>query len=388
MKNKAIIAGAGIAGPLLAIQLQRNGYAVELFEARDDDPDEGAFLGLTPNGLNVLKNFIPLDALKSNFTLGSMYFFNSKGKEIGALPTDYQKEAYGAETVQVKRSHLYRLIQNKARAEGIAIYFGKKVTQVIEAGAYVQVSFEDGTSARADMLFGCDGAFSAVRRSAFPEAPGPVFTKNIGTGGFAFLPELKNPTKGIYMTFGERGFFAYAVSNTGEVWWFNNYYREKEPTPEEIKTVLRDEISAYLLDLHKNDDPRFSRIIQASHQLAMYPTYDIPKLKQWYTSRICLLGDAAHATSPHIGQGASLAMEDTVCLVNCLVQSNSVTEAFGQFQLKRKARVEKIVQGARKIGNAKSKPSPVAVWFRNRFLRFFLQSEIRKLDWIYGYRAE
>jgi 2-polyprenyl-6-methoxyphenol hydroxylase-like FAD-dependent oxidoreductase len=387
MDKKAIITGAGIAGSLVAIQLKRIGYEVALFEAREKDSKEGVFLGLTPNGLHVLKSFIAIEALKSEFTNGSMYFFNSKGKEIASLPTGYQKEKYGSETIQVKRAHLYKLIQDAVKKEGMAIYYGKKVVEVVETKENVEVSFEDGTSATGDILLGCDGAFSAVRKSAFPKAPKPVYTKNISTGGFACMAELQTPTKGINMTFGERGFFAYAVANNGEVWWFNNYHREKEPTKEEIKTSLRDEIKMYLLDLHKNDDPLFASIIEASHQLVVYPVYDIPKLEKWHTDRICLLGDAAHATSPHVGQGASLAMEDTVCLAKALLENTSAKEAFAEFQSKRKERVEKIIKGARKIGDAKSKPNPVAVWFRDRLLKFFLQTEIKKLEWIYGYRA-
>jgi len=97
-------------------------------------------------------------------------------------------------------------------------------------------------------------------------------------------------------------------------------------------------------------------------------------------------GDAAHATSPHIGQGASLALEDTVVLSNCLQKFNSPEIAFKCFQQQRQKRVEKIVKQSRKIGNSKSKPNRVAVWLRDHVMSFFIKGVIKKTDWIYGYK--
>ncbi len=383
-----LIVGAGIAGPLLAMQLKDAGYRVVLYEARlDANPREGVFMGLTPNGLNVLKQFVPIQALETDYTKGAMSFFNSSGKKIGELPTDYQLDKYGAETIQIKRWHLNKLVQAATAERGIETTYGKKCARVVEDHRQATVYFDDGTNAEGDIVVGCDGAFSAVRKAMFPTHAKPAYTRLISTGGFARLPEIGTPSEGINMTFGERGFFAYAVSNNGEVWWFNNYFRDKEPAKEEGRAQLEQEIRTFLLDLHKNDDPLFSRIIKESHEIAAYPVYDIPKLKSWHTSRVCLIGDAAHATSPHVGQGASLAMEDTVCLVRCLRSYPDAQAAFRQFQQLRQARVEKIVKQARKVGEAKSKPGAVATWFRDRMLKFFLKAQIRQVDYIYGYKA-
>jgi 2-polyprenyl-6-methoxyphenol hydroxylase-like FAD-dependent oxidoreductase len=386
MKNKkVIIIGAGIAGPLLAIQLKLIGLEVAIFEARAENTNEGIFLGLTPNGLNILKQFIDIETLKKDFTLGSMFFFNNKGQEIASLSTDYQKEKFGAETMQLKRSNLYKQIQKAAREKGIEVHYNKKLVGVTETENNVKVTFDDGTEIVADFLFGCDGTFSAVRKIIFPNENNPRYTKVISTGGYTKLAKLNTASKGINMTFGERGFFAYAVSDQNEVWWFNNYHREAEPTKAELKLGVAEEIKNYLLELHKNDDPLFSEIIQSSKQIIAYPVYDIPKLNKWHTARICLLGDASHATSPHIGQGASLAMEDAVCLANCFIDNEDAEIAFEKFQSQRRERVEKIIKQARKVGNNKSKPNLITVWFRDKMLKYFIKGEIKKTDWIYGF---
>lgn len=388
MNRKIIIIGAGIAGPVLAMLLKSIGDHVEIFESRqEDNKSEGAFLGITPNGLNVLKMFLPLQDLKEEHTAGSMRFYNSRGVQIAELNTGYQKEKYGCETLQIRRSFLNQLITNTASTKGIKIRYGKKCVAVEEKEGYVCAKFEDGDVEYGDMLIGCDGAFSTVRKIIFPENAKPVYTKQISTGGYARLPHVSDPLPNINMTFGERAFFAYSVSNRGEVWWFNNYYREKEPLKHEVQWVLINEIKEQLLQIHKNDDPLFAEIIKASYEVIAYPVYDIPRLKSWYKGRVCLLGDAAHAISPHVGQGASLALEDAVVLYNCLKRFNSPENAFGQYQVQRQERVERIIKQARKVGNAKSKPNPVALWFRDRLMRFFIPAMIKQTDWIYGYKV-
>ncbi len=386
MNKKAIIIGAGVAGPILALQLKKIGFDSEIFESRsEDNTKEGAFLGLTPNGLNVLKEFVDLRLLKEDYTPGSMKFFNSKGKQIAELGTAYQNEQYGVETIQIKRSNLNKYARIAAKAAGIKISYDKKFIKYHETNEQVTAYFADGTSAAADIMIGCDGMFSEVRSQLFPDVSAIQYTKLISTGGYAKIPELSKPLDSIRMTFGERGFFAYSVSDQGEVWWFNNYFREQQPKPYEIENTLKIEIQDHLVNVHKNDDPLFSKIIRNSHEIIAYPVYDLPKLSHWYKGRVCLIGDAAHGISPHIGQGASLALEDTVVIAELLKLHQDYGTAFQIFQSERQSRVEKVIKSARKVGDTKTKTNPIATWFRDRFIGVFIGKQIRQLDWIYGW---
>ncbi|NMN38097.1 FAD-dependent oxidoreductase [Pedobacter sp. SG918] len=386
MNKKAIIIGAGVAGPILALQLKKIGFESEIFESRSEhNTKEGAFLGLTPNGLNVLKEFIDLEALKEDYTPGSMKFFNSKGKQIAELGTAYQKQQYGVETIQLKRANLNKYARKAAIDAGITIKYNKKFVSYDETDGQVTARFVDGTTATGDIMIGCDGMFSEVRNQLFPEASVVEYTKLISTGGYAKIPELSKPLDSIRMTFGERGFFAYSVSDKGEVWWFNNYFRAAQPKPQEIEKTLKTEIQDHLIEVHKNDDPLFSKIIKNSHEIIAYPIYDVPKLSHWYKGRICLIGDAAHGISPHIGQGASLALEDTGVIADLLTSYNDYETAFQMFQSERQPRVEKVIKSARKVGDTKTKTNPIAAWFRDRLIGFFIGKQIQQLDWIYGW---
>lgn len=386
MNKKVLIIGAGVAGPILALQLKKIGFDVEIFEARsEDNAKEGAFLGLTPNGLNVLKEFIDLKLLKEDYTPGTMRFFNSKGKQIAKLDTAYQKQQYGVETIQIKRANLNKYVCLAAKAAGIKIWYDKKFVRYHEANEQVTAYFADGTMVAGYIMLACDGMFSEVRNQLFSNASVIRYTKVISTGGYANIPELSEPLDSIRMNFGERGFFAYSVSDKGEVWWFNNYFREQEPKPKEVEKTLNTEVQDYLAKIHQNDDPLFSKIIKNSHQIIAYPIYDVPKLLHWYKGRVCLIGDAAHGISPHIGQGASLALEDTIVIAELLKLNIGYTQAFQLFQTDRQPRVERVIRSARKVGNTKTKTNSITAWFRDRLIGFFIKKQIKQLDWIYGW---
>ncbi len=387
MTKKAIIIGAGVAGPIMALQLQKIGYDSEIYESRSaENIHEGAFLGITPNGLNVLKEFINTDSLKSDFTPGSIRFYNHSGNQIAELLTAYQKDLYGCETLQIKRSNFNIAVREAAVNKGIRIHYSKKFKKLTETGDKVTATFEDNSKAEGDLLIACDGMFSSVRSFLFPDTSFLHYTKLISTGGFAHVPGLSTPSTAIRMCFGERGFFAYSVSDRGEVWWFNNYYREVEPGRSETELSLKEEIKHKLLEIHKNDDPLFSEIIKHTDDIIAYPVYDLPKLPNWYKGRVCLIGDAAHGISPHVGQGASLALEDTLVLSHYLEKEKNFSAAFQNFQDERKPRVEKVIKTAQKVGNTKSKTNPIAAWFRDRLIGFFIKQQIKQLDWLYGWK--
>jgi 2-polyprenyl-6-methoxyphenol hydroxylase-like FAD-dependent oxidoreductase len=385
---KAIIIGAGIAGPAMALQLKKAGIESILFEARqEEEMRQGVFMGITPNGLHVLSQMIDTSKLTEDYTPGKMVFYNAKNKSIGELDTKHQIEKYGAQTIQIKRAKISELLRKEAEKQGIAMQYGYRLSNIEEKENSVTAYFVNGRKYEADFMIGCDGTHSVCRKILFPDAPKPLYTKQLSTGAIAKIQGVPIEFGQIKMIFGNQAFFAYALSNTGEVWWFNNYYREKEPDKHETESTLQKEIKAHLVNIHQDDPEPITKIIAATENIFVYPVYDIPTLPKWHTKRVCLIGDAAHATAPHIGQGASLALEDTVVLARQINKHHSLPEAFSTFQAERQPRVEKLIKQARKIGDNKTKPNPVATFFRDLFLRHFIKFEIKKTDWVYSYKA-
>ncbi len=385
--RKAILIGAGIAGPAMALQLRRIGIQPVVYESRPRlDENEGVFLGLTPNGQNALRPLVDPAGLREEYTPGKMEFYNARGRKIGEIDTAGQRERYGAETLQVKRGKLNGLLWQTALSQQIPICTGKRLSGLRQTGNGVTVTFADGTGDEADLLIGCDGVHSATRKLLFPRAPLPRYTGLLSTGAFARLPGMESLFGSIRMVFGEKAFFAYAVSNRGEVWWFNNYRRAQEPLPGEVERELTGEIKRHLLELHRNDPDPIGAIIGATDAIAAYPIYELPLLQKWHQGSACLIGDAAHATSPHIGQGAALALEDTVVLAKCLRDIAQPEKAFAVFGAQRRDRVQRIVQQARKVGDNKTAPGRIGQLFRDLLLPFFVRREAKKTEWVYAYR--
>lgn len=388
---KAIIIGCGIAGPAMALALKKIGIQSVIYEAKPDTDDEkGAFLGISPNGLNVLKQYVVLDEVLTEYTPGKIRFFNSRNKAIGVIDNADQISRYGSQTVQIKRSLLNSSLRKAAQRADIRVEFGKYLVSVVqnEENGIVTAHFADGSTAEGDLLIGCDGIHSVVRQKLFPNAPKPEYTGLLSTAGTSNLANFSLPTDAIHMTFGERGFFAYAVSNHGKIWWFNNIAQTTEPSRQALNRSEKADLTERLLALHQNDPEPIAATIRATHSIEIYPIYDIPFLPEWHQGRICLIGDAAHATAPHIGQGASLALEDTLVLAQCIRDFADLSTAFTHFQFLRQARVQAIIQQARKVGDSKTVPNRFQQFFRDLLLPLFVRLEARKMEWVYGYQVD
>ncbi len=375
----------------MALALQKIGIQSAIYEAREEPGDaEGAFLGISPNGLNVLKQYLALDEILTDYTPGKIRFFNARNKSIGVIDNAGQLSRYGSQTVQFKRGLLNGALRRAARQAGIPIEFGKRLVAVGQRREYgaVSASFADGSVEEGDLLIGCDGIHSAVRREVFPQAAQPEYTGLLSTGGFTRLDDFTLSADAIRMTFGQRGFFAYAVSTRGEIWWFNNIAQPTAPLRHELDEFELAGLKKRLTALHRNDPEPIVPIIENAHSIEIYPIYDIPSLDQWHQGRVCLIGDAAHATAPHIGQGASLALEDTLVLAQCIRDCADLPTAFSRFQSLRQARVQAIIRQARKVGDSKTVPNRFQQFFRDLLLPVFVKLEARKMDWVYGYRVD
>jgi FAD-dependent urate hydroxylase len=182
------------------------------------------------------------------------------------------------------------------------------------------------------------------------------------------------------MVFGKRAFFGYTVAASGETWWFANLPRELGDVPPDWKPLL---VEAF------KDDANFSAelISRSSVDLAL-PIYDLPPLATWHKGRVVLTGDAAHATSPSSGQGASQAIEDAIVLARCLRDAADHGEAFERFESERRERVEKVVAYSRTISNSKA-AGPVGRVFRDLMMPFFLKKVAgqESLSWMYRHHV-
>ncbi|MGW5646057.1 FAD-dependent oxidoreductase [Saccharopolyspora sp. NPDC003752] len=387
-KVKALIIGGGVAGPVTAMALQKSGIDATVYEAYDRGADGvGAFLTLAVNGIAALGT-LDLHAIvrDKGFATTKMSIGMGGGRpmaEFGfgaALPD-------GTGTQTITRAALYGSLRDEAVRRGIPIEYGKRLVAATPERDGVTATFADGSTAHADLLIGADGLRSTVRTIIDPNAPAPRYVPLLNTGGYAKGLRLDAGPGEMHMVFGRGCFYCYLVHPNGDVWWFANPRQPKELSREELAAVSEDQWRAELLDLFAEDDGPARDLVTASDELfAGWNTYDFPKVPTWHRDRMIIIGDAAHATSPASGQGASMAIEDAVTLAKCLRDADGVAAAFAAYESLRRARVERVVAQGKRNGDGKTL-GPVMRHVLPLIFKLHKPNP-ESMDWMYGHRID
>lgn len=348
MTRRALIIGGGIAGPVVAMALQRVGIGSVVAEARSAlSETEGAFLGVAPNGMNALKQLgITLEGEPCH----AFEFRNSRDEIIGDIDRRRDVHDFSSALTMIRRSDLHVALTREAQRRGIEIHYGTELKALEETRA----TFKNGQRLEGDVVIGCDGARSKTRQLIFPDAPPPERSGLIDFGGFAPLGDAPLEVGVNVMLFGKRAFFGAFRTSRDEVWWFHNGPPGSD-----------------LLSLHRDDVPWVRKLIESTPNiLGPWPLQEVKRLRKWSAGKVCLLGDAAHAMSPSAGQGASLAFEDALVIARCLVERPET--AFADFERERRPRTDAIAKEAARQSSNKA-PSALGAWFRDRMLKTFLR---------------
>ena len=389
-KKKAIIIGCGVAGPALAIMLKRIGIESEIYEAVDSLSDFGV-LSLTSNAIRMLKILEIYDKVKTKDTEGA-FFYKQDGKLFITFDVrDELKKYNNEEGFIMQRSQLLDALYEKAISENILIHFGKKLVDIKESNELVTAIFDDGTNTKGSFLIGCDGPFSKTRSIVLPDSPSPKYTGTIWIGanvGDSIKYDLQ--PNAFHMTFGKKAYFGSAIFlDRKAIWWTNYPYTEKQ-LKEEFHSISKEQWTDKLLEIHNDDHKLISDLIKSSDdKYVKIPLYDIPHLPVWHTNSVCLVGDAAHATSPYAGQGAAMALEDAIVLAKCIRDIPSLSKAFTTFEELRKDRVEQIVKMSLQYGELMKASNSIKRMFRDKMLSSMLnKSVVKKLDWLFSYKVD
>ena len=188
-------------------------------------------------------------------------------------------------------------------------------------------------------------------------------------------------------TFGQSGFFGYGFCSPdpadGVMWWSTQPSHGIDAAT--FRAMSQDEIKQHLKNFHAGWHDPIPQILDAAENIVVTDTLDVATLPTWSRGRALLIGDAAHATSPHAGQGASLALEDAMRLGRLMQQGQELGQTFQSFEAERRPRAEKIVALARRNGNSKREFSPTGAWIRDRMLKLLLPVTAKGMNWMYAY---
>ncbi|MEV8439693.1 FAD-dependent monooxygenase [Actinosynnema sp. NPDC051121] len=382
---RAIVIGGGIGGPVAAMALRKAGIEASIHERYDRTADgSGGALSIAPNGLQALEVVGLADAVREVGTpMTAMELQSWTGRTLGR---------FGSEPPQllVWRYDLYRVLREEAARRGIAVEHGKDLVSAVDHSTHVTARFADGSEEDADLLVGADGIRSTVRRLIDPDAPGPRYAGLLGFG--ARLARTGEPSTGgaMRLVSGKRAFFGYQVHDDGAGGWFANLPRKTPLTTAEARATSPERWLAVLREAFAPDRTPAVRMIDATDPAGLVVTgalEDVPSVPKWSRGRMVLVGDAAHATSPSSGQGASLAFESAVQLARCL-RDLPHEQAFRSYEAMRRDRVERIIAQAARTNRDKA-AGPVGRLLRDTLMPLaFKFVDPAKFTWQFDHRIE
>jgi 2-polyprenyl-6-methoxyphenol hydroxylase-like FAD-dependent oxidoreductase len=367
----AIIVGAGIGGLTAAIGLRRAGLEVKVFEKRTDPRmiESGGGMVVQPNAIRALQELEVGDQVAAaGSALEHFEWRTPEGKRLASWPVGAVGREVGAPMVGIRRMRLQGVLA-AAVEEGV-LALGAEVTGISQDREGVTVQLASGAEERADLLIGADGINSTVRSLSLHPWTKPRYAgyalwfgitelDSAATDSATFR-ELDGPgARFIFFPVGGREIYWSAIANASEG-------ATVEAGGEEIegdKEILLDRYSGWA-------EPT-EALIAATDLSAIYrrEIADRDPIKNWGEGRITLLGDAAHAMTINLGQGACQAIEDGVVLAKALAAQDDTVAALRAYEAKRIPRTAPIVRRSRMIGEMGQWKNPLACLIRNQIQR-------------------
>ena len=343
--DKVLIVGAGLGGLSLALSLRRIGMTVDVVEIEPELHAVGA--GITLNGAS-LRAFASLGLLDEIKRQGHCHdarrVFDGKGKLLFSSPAVRLLGPDVPNGGGILRPVLHRIVHDAAVAAGASIRFGISVASMHESDEGVDVQFTDGATDRYSLLVGADGISSTIRNFIFPDAPKPRYT-----GQGCWRAVLRRPPEmDTGCTFMGRDHKAGLNPISGEEMYLyllqhvpDNRWMPPEKWPALLAAEL-EEFGGMIAEIRENLGP--------SSRINYRPLEKLLLAPPWHRGRIVLIGDAVHATTPHVGYGAGLAVEDAIVIAELLREPASLDEALNQFVKRRYERCRIVVEGSVRLG--------------------------------------
>ena len=321
MTPRVLIVGAGIAGLALAQALRRRDIAAEVVERMPMWETSGAGLYLPGNSVRALDEL----GIWGKLAVGAnpivrQRFLDHRGRLLADIDVRSYWDGVAA-CVAIRRAALHEALR---AGNEVPIRLGLSVTGLDDDGQSKRVRFSDGSTGTYDLVVGADGVHSTVRSLALGGRP----ARAVGQASWRFVadgfPEIADWTvmlgRGrVFLTvpLGEGSVYCYAdvdsseAADAGRAEWRGLFVDLADPVPR----LLRYADNAYFAPIEEVAPPA------------------------WTAGRVVLIGDAAHASSPNMAQGAAMALEDALVLADLLATSQDIDEALTEYRQRRTARV-------------------------------------------------
>ena len=340
--NKVLVIGGGFSGMVAAFCMKRKGLDVDLIEISPDWRREGAGISL---GGSTMRLFDQLGLMDDFKRIGAAHAgIHMRGPDdriVAELPTPGL--APGVPGVGgAMRPALGKLLSEKVLEAGVNIRLGATYTDIdSDSGA---VKFSDGAEDSYDLIVAADGFWSKTRTLLFPDAPDATFVKQVVWRAVVKRPEHL-PTVTMWM--GPK--LKAGINHVSDTHSYLFLTEDKaENTPANPATFVAD-LKALL---NKFPSPTLKAVAEeiGDHsQIDYRPLENLILPKPWHRGRVVLMGDAVHATTPHLASGALMGMEDGYVLADELADKDTREEALAAFADRRYDRCRMVVENSGRL---------------------------------------
>ncbi len=340
--SRILIVGGGIGGLTAATALGQKGFDVTVIERDPTNEVEGVGISQQANVVRALAGLgLAEDYIDAGYAYHAVEIYAPDGALIVRTPSVSLIEGYPA-SMGIPRRALHGVLENAASKAGATIRRGVTALALDEHGESVHAAFSDGTEADFDLVVGADGIYSQTRRAIFPEAPQAEF---VGQSvwryslprpeGFDALHVYNGPTGVGLVPMSQSSIYIYATTPAPD----NPTY----PT-EGLAVRMRDRLAGCAPAVRE-----VAERITDDAGVVYRPLEAIFLEGPWHKGRIVLLGDAVHATTPHLGQGGGMAIEDAVVLAEEIARHDTPEEAFSAYRARRFERCRFVVEKSLEI---------------------------------------
>lgn len=351
--RRVLIVGGGITGMSLAICLQRAGVATELVELNANWGTYGAGISLTGPGLRAFKVLGVLEKIKSlGFCSEGTKFCDKAGNVIFANPSVRLLGDDIPNSGAIMRPVLHKILSEATLSSGAVVRLGRTVSSFRSEQNGVTARFDDGSVGNYDLLVGADGIYSSIRRQLFPHAPEPQFT---GQGCWRSVAQRPPGIDGPHVFLGGRVKVGVNPVSNEEMYMFVLQHVPENPR------VLQEDLHIPLAKLISEFGGVIGRVRTqlGSHSRIVYrPLEKLLLASPWYRDRVVLIGDAAHATTPHLASGAAIGVEDAIVLAQSVTTHPSIGDALSEFMRRRFERCKLVVENSALLGELEMKAAP------------------------------
>ena len=352
--KRVLIVGGGIGGMALAIALERAGIAAEIVEIDKDWRVYGAGITITGPTLRALDGLGVLEAvLDEGYCYDATRICDVAGNVIMASRVSGQPMGPRIpNSGGILRPVLHRILSATTRASGATVRLGVSVAEIAQTDAAVSVAFGDGTAGTYDLLVGADGIYSRVRDMLFPDAPKPAFT---GQGCWrAVLPRPATFDCAHVYVGGVKAGITPVSQDEMYLFLLQNVPGNPRMPEDQWPALLAEQLRGFGGELGA-----IREMLDPSARINYRPLEKLLLPQPWHRGRAVLIGDAAHATTPHLASGAGLAVEDALVLAELLASDVvALDEALRRFTARRYERCRMVVENSVRLGELEMNRAP------------------------------